>query len=497
MYVTSSNPPQSRRGFALALLCTAAFMVILDASVVMVALPSIKLDLGFSAAALPWVVSGYAVTFGGLLLLGGRSADLLGRRRMFMVGSGLFAIASLFCGLAPSSGALIAARLVQGVAAAIMAPTALSILVSTFPQGAERNRALGIWGTASGMGATAGWFVGGPITSQFGWPWIFLMNVPLGFGLVALAPILLQESRMRTEQSNQRFDFAGAATITLACFALVYAVVNAAVVGWTDWRTLSLLGLSVALISLFAIVEGRSAEALVPLHVFRSRALVGGSLVIMANGIVAFGMPFMLTQYAQQVLGLTPRGFGIMSAVLPIMAALASFSGQSAVTRFGARWIAGGGSVLMSLACLLLTRVSVDGSYFPDILLPLLIFGAGIGSASVASSIAALGGVSEADSGLAAGLTNAAFQIGGALGVAVLSTVALSQTVGTTPLVALTHGFQWGFSAAALFPVLALVAISFLFGKAGRSVGSRSSWEEVVAVGDGRGLGAARHAELA
>jgi EmrB/QacA subfamily drug resistance transporter len=461
-----SSVPDPRRWKALALLCTAFFMVILDSAIVVVALPSIDADLGFSASGLQWVLSAYLLSFGGLLLLGGRAADLLGRRRVFMVGTGLFALASLACGLAGSDTALIAARVVQGVAAAVMTPTALSILTTTFEEGAERNKALGVWAAVGGVGATAAWLVGGPITDGLGWEWIFFINVPVALTVVALSPVLLRESR--GPERERRFDVAGAVTITAALVALVYAVVEAPEVGWTDAQTLGLLALSAALIALFAVIEARSAAPLAPLRVFRSRALVGGNLVLFALGMLAFGMPFILTQYAQQVLDYSPVEFGLGSVVMPVTAAIGSATGQAIATKGGVRPIVVVSMVLTGLGCLLLTQVSVDGSYLGDIFFGLLIFGPGLGAGYVAASIASLAGVAEAEAGLASGLNNTSFQIGGAVGVAILSSVAISQADGTEPLVALTNGFQSAFAVAIAFAVLGLLTAILLLGRLSR-----------------------------
>jgi EmrB/QacA subfamily drug resistance transporter len=455
--------PDPRRWKALALLCTAFFMVILDSAIVIVALPSIEQDLGFSAGDLQWVLSAYLLSFGGLLLLGGRAADLLGRRRVFMVGTALFALASLGCGLAGSDVALIAARVVQGVAAAIMTPTALSILTTTFEEGAERNKALGVWAAIGGIGATAAWLVGGPITDGLGWEWIFFINVPVAAGVVALSPILLRESRDR--ERVREFDIAGAVTISAALVALVYAVVEAPEAGWADRQTLGLLGISAALIALFAVIEARSAAPLAPLRVFRSRALVGGNLVLFALGMLAFGMPFILTQYAQQVLHYSPVEFGLSSVVMPVTAAIGSATGQAIATRGGIRQIVAVSMVLTGLGCLLLTQVSVGGSYLGDIFFGLLIFGPGLGAGYVAGSIASLAGVADAEAGLASGLNNTSFQIGGAVGVAILSSVAVSQADGADPLVALTNGYQSAFATAIAFAVLGLLVAIPLLGK--------------------------------
>jgi EmrB/QacA subfamily drug resistance transporter len=460
---TIEPPPDPRRWRALALLCAAFFMVILDSAIVVVALPSIDADLGFSAGDLQWVLSAYLLSFGGLLLLGGRAADLLGRRRVFMVGTTLFALASLACGTAGSVPVLIAARVVQGVAAAIMTPTALSILMTTFPEGAERNKALGVWAAIGGIGATAAWLVGGPITEGLGWEWIFFINVPVALTVVALSPVLLRESRDRGRA--QRFDVAGAATITAALVALVYAVVEAPDAGWAGGQTLGLLALAAALLALFVRIEARATAPLAPLRMFRSRVLIGGNLVMFTLGMVGFGMPFILTQYAQGVLHYSPLEFGLASVVMPVTAALGSITGQAIATRGGVRTIAGVGMALTGAGGLLLSQVSVDGSYLADILPGLLVFGPGLGAAYVAGSIASLAGITDSDAGLASGLSNSSFQIGGAVGVAILSTIAVSEAHGSDPLAAATNGFQAAFATAIIFAALGLLAAITLLGR--------------------------------
>ena len=457
---TTPTAPDPRRWKALALLCAAFFMVILDSSIVVVALPSIDADLHFAAGDLQWVLSAYLLSFGGLLLLGGRAADLLGRRRLFMAGTALFALASLACGLAGSVAMLIAARVIQGVAAAIMTPTALSIVTTTFAEGAERNKALGIWAAIGGVGATAAWLVGGPITEGLGWEWIFFLNVPVALAVVALSPVLLRESR--DQARARRFDVAGALTISSALVALVYGVVEAPTTGWGDPQTLGLLALSAALMALFAWIESRSPAPLAPLRVFRSRELVGGNLVLVALGMAAFGMPFTLTQYAQEVLHYSPLEFGLASVVMPVMAAVGSIAGQSLATKGHLRAIAAGGLALTALGCLSLSQVRVDGSYLGDIFFGLLLFGPGLGAAYVAASIASLAGVAESDAGLASGLNNSSFQIGGAIGVAIVSTVAVSQAQGADPLSAMTNGFQSAFATAIVFGAAGLVAAVLL-----------------------------------
>jgi EmrB/QacA subfamily drug resistance transporter len=470
-----SPQPDPRRWKALALLCSAFFMVILDSAIVIVALPSIETDLGLSTDDLQWVLSAYLLSFGGLLLLGGRSADLLGRRSMFMVGTGLFALASLGCGLAWSGEALIVARVIQGVAAAIMTPTALSIVMTTFQEGSERNKALGVWSMVGGAGATAAWLVGGPITSELGWEWIFLINVPIGLGLLALSPVLLAESR--ATDGRRAFDFAGALTVTAALVLLVYAVVEAPETGWGDPQTIGLLAGSLALMGVFAAIEARSEAPLAPLRIFRSRALVGGNLVLFALGMLAFGMPFILTQYAQQVLDYSPIEFGVGSVVMPVTAALGSAAGQSIVTRSGFRAVAAVSLVLTGAGCALLTQVSVDGTYLEDIFFGLLVFGPGLGAGYVAGSVASLAGVAEQEAGLASGLNNSSFQIGGAVGVAILSTVAVSEADAPGRLAALTEGSQAAFTAAIAFAAIGVVAALALLGKPGLAPRARPAPE--------------------
>jgi len=448
--------PDSRRWNALALLCTAFFMVILDSAIVVVALPSIEADLAFSPADLQWVLSAYLLSFGGLLLLGGRAADLLGRRRMFIAGTALFALASLGAGLAPSSGALLAARVVQGVAAAVMTPTALSLVMTTFPEGAERNKALGIWGSTGAVGGTAAWLIGGPITDGLGWEWIFFLNVPVAAAVVALSPALLRESR--ATGARRRFDIAGALTSTVALVALVFAVVEAPEVGWGAPRTLGLLALAAVMLAVFALIEARSDAPLAPLRVFRSRSLVGGNLVLFALGTMAFGVPFILTQYAQQELGWSPIQFGLGSVVMPLTAVIGTFTAQAVASRGGIRRVAVAAVALTGLGSLALTQVSAGGSYLGDIFFALIPLGLGTGAAYVAGSIASLSGVAESEAGLASGLNNAAFQIGGAVGVAILSTAAVS--AGSA-----IDGYRAAFATAIAVAVLGMLAAALLLGR--------------------------------
>ena len=465
----SAVTPNPRRWWALALLCGAFFMVILDANIVVVALPSIEADLGFSAQGLQWVISAYALTFAGLLLLGGRAADLLGRRRVFMVGILLFTLASLVCGLAWSPGALIAARAVQGIGAAIMTPTALSIVSTTFPEGSERNKALAIWGMNGAFGGTAGYLIGGPLVDGPGWQWIFFINVPIGLAALALSPQLLRESRGAL--TRRSYDPAGALTITGALVLLVYALVEAPDAGWGSPRTILVFAAAAALLSTFAMIESRHPAPLVPLRLLRSRTLVGANAVLLCFAAAGFGMPFILTLYCQQVLGYSPLEFGVSFVVTPVAAAVGMIVAQGAVARLGFRTVAASGMALLGAGSLLLTQVSVGGSYLGDVFLGLLVFGAGIGPAFATATIAALAGVAEHESGVASGLTNTAFQLGGALGVAIVSTVAVSSSAdylagntGADPLVVLTEGFQSAFVACVVLAGIGVALALLLLG---------------------------------
>ncbi|NGN68527.1 MFS transporter, partial [Streptomyces sp. A7024] len=336
-----TTTPDPRRWHALGLLCLAGFMVILDAQIVLLALPSIAAELDFAPGRSQWVLSAYLLAFGGLLLLGGRTADLLGRRRVFLAGTALFLVSSLLCGLAWSAGVLVAARVVQGLSAAVMAPTALSILMNTFAEGAERNRALAIWSTAGGFGATAALLIGGPLTGALGWEWVFFLNVPVAALLLALGPVLLRESRAGTG-GLKAYDPAGAAAVTLALVACVYAIVEAPRAGWLSAQTLGLLAATAALLAVFVRIEARAAAPLVPLRLLKSRSVSGGNAVMFLLGGSAFGMSYALSQYGQVVLGLSPLRFGLYNVVMPVLTLVGSIAGQAVVTRRGPRPVAAG-----------------------------------------------------------------------------------------------------------------------------------------------------------
>jgi EmrB/QacA subfamily drug resistance transporter len=449
----------SKRWFALALLCLTGFMIILDASIVLVAVPSIERELTFSTGGVQGVPSGYALMFGGLLLLGGRVSDLLGRRRVLIAGLLLFAASSLLCGFAWTGDALVFARGLQGIAAAVLAPSALSIVMTTFPDGADRNKALGIWGATSGVGGTAGSLIGGPVTDGLGWQWIFFINVPVCLLVVALAPVLLKDSR---GPGRRGFDFAGAVTVTAALIVLVYAVIEAPTS--SAGRTTLLALASAVLFALFVLVEKRSAAPLVPLRIFRSRAVVGGNLIGMTWGLGAFGLNFVYTQYAQLALGTSAIRYGLMSSVLAAAAVCGSIVGQNLVTRVGPRLVAAGSLVLAGIGSTVMSLLTVSSGYFEVAFWGLTIFGAGLGAGSVAGSIAALSEVAEQDSGVASGLQNASFQIGGAVGIAVLSAVAIANTTGSAPA-ELVAGYRVAFAACWAFIAVGLVGTSLLVGR--------------------------------
>lgn len=455
----SVEPPDPRRWKALALLGTSFFMVILDATIVLTAIPSIQDDLSLDIADVQWVLTGYVITFGGLMLFFGRVADLVGRRGVFLAGVALFVVSSLLCGIAWDGWVLLAARAVQGVSAAIMAPTALSIVVSVFRNPAERNRALGVWGALGGVGATAGLLLGGVITSGVGWEWIFYINVPIGVAIFLLVPALINETKDRV--TVRRFDAAGAISITAALVLLIYAIVNAPKVGWASTGTIAQLAAAAMLIALFLVIESRSPAPLVPLRIFKLRNLTAGNLTILAVGLTVDGMLFPLTIYVQEVLDYSALQFGLTSAVMTVMSIVGAFAGQAAVTKLGLRPVAVPALLLIAIGTALLITVSADGTFWGDLFWGMLIFGPGMGAAFVASQIAALDGVAEEESGLAAGLVDTSFNIGSALGIAIVTSVALSVADGVAsdePKVALTEGIQSAFVVATVFAVLGLLA---------------------------------------
>jgi EmrB/QacA subfamily drug resistance transporter len=454
-----------RRWQALALLATTQFVVVLDAAIVNVALPSIGTDLHFSQQNLQWVVNAYVLTFGGFLLLGGRAADLLGRRRMFIVGLVVFAIASLAGGLAGSEGQLIAARAVQGLGGAILAPAALSIVAATFTEGAERNKAMGVWGAVAGSGGAAGVLLGGVLTDGLGWEWVFWVNVPIALAAAALAPSLIAESR--AQDMARRFDVAGALSVTAGLSILVYALVDAESAGWGSAQTVVLLALSLVLLAGFGAIEARSAQPLVPFRIFRLRGLTAANATMLAFAAGMFSMFFFVSLYMQQVLGFEPLEAGL--AYLPLSGGIIVAAGVASqlATRFGVRPVLLPGLVLTVAGLAWFSRVSPDGSFLSDVLGPSLLAAVGLGMVFVSATIASVAGVKERESGLASGLINTSQQLGGALGLALLSTLANTRTEdvagGARPGArALTEGFQVAFLGTAGFALLALVIAAAL-----------------------------------
>jgi EmrB/QacA subfamily drug resistance transporter len=451
---------ERRKWLALALLSVVQFMVVLDIAIVNVALPSIKVDLGFSQENLQWVISAYALVFGGFLLLGGRAADLLGRRRIFFVGLAVFSLASLFAGLAWSEPSLIAARAVQGLGAAIITPAALSILSTTFVEGRERNIALGVWGAVGGFGAAAGVLLGGILTDALSWEWIFFINVPVGVIAFALTPFLLTESR---DARVKRFDVPGAVLVTAGLSSLVYAITQAGTNGWTSAKTISFFAVAFVLLAGFVGWERRHPEPLMRFGILRTKTIAGANVAGFILGTALFSMFLMLTLYMQQVLGYSAMKSGVAYLAVAGTAIIWSAVAAQLVTRVGVKPVLVAGMTAMTAGLVYFTQVSVGGSYLGDLLPGFLLIGFGIGFAYVPISIAALAGVKPAEAGLASGLINTSQQIGGALGIAALSTIATSRTAdkiaaGAAQPSALVDGFQTAFLVGAGIAAAGIIA---------------------------------------
>jgi EmrB/QacA subfamily drug resistance transporter len=449
-----------RRWKALAVLGVAYLMVVLDVSIVNVALPSIQTDLKFSPEDLQWVVSGYALTFGGFLLLGGRMGDILGRRRLFMIGLGLFFVTSLWAGLANSPEMLIIARLAQGAAGAILSPSVFSIISVTFREGAERNKALGILGGIAGSGAAIGVLLGGVLTSYVSWEWIFFVNLPISALALALVPRYVRESR--AEGLAKHFDASGAVTVTGSLMFLVYGLTQSTNNGWGSFETIGSLVASAVLMAAFLAIELRSRSPLVRLGIFRKRTLTGANLIGFMLGTMIFGVFYMLSLYMQQVLGFSAMetGVGYLAIALTVVASAAI--SQALVTKVGVKPILTIGMVLLMAALGYFTQMSPNGSYTADLLPGFFLMGIGMGFSFVPISIAALAGVDGPEAGLASGLINTSQQIGGALGLAILVTVATTRTEnllakGTPGPVALTDGFSLAFWVAVAFGVVSVI----------------------------------------
>jgi EmrB/QacA subfamily drug resistance transporter len=442
------------------------FVVVLDASIVNVALPTIGKGLHFSEQSLPWVVNAYVIAFGGFLLLGGRAADLLGRRRVFMAGLIVVAVASLAAGFATNQGQLIAARAAQGLGAAIISPSALSIVTMMFRDGSERNKALGAWGAVAGSAGAAGVLLGGILTDGLGWEWVLWVNVPVALVALALSPGLIPESR--SESATRHFDAAGAVTITAGLSVLAYALLDASSAGWGSTKIVSLLALSVVLIAAFVWIELRSHAPLVPFRIFRLRTLTGANVVGIMLGASLFSMFFFISLYMQQVLGYSAIHAGLSYLPLALTIIVAAGMGGQLVTRFGFKPVLAAGMAFVAAGLLWFSQVSVGGGFLTDILGPSVLAAIGLGFGFVTSTIAAVSGVEQREQGLASGLINTSQQIGGALGLAVLSTIATSQTShamasGTSTLPsALTDGFQSAFLAGAVIAALGFAATLIL-----------------------------------
>jgi EmrB/QacA subfamily drug resistance transporter len=416
------------RWLVLAVTVTAQFMVVLDAAVVNVALPVIGRDLRFAPENLQWVVTAYSIVFGGMLLLGGRLADILGRRRLFIAGVALFGLGSLLCGFSWSAGMLIAFRAVQGFGGALLSPAGLSIVVTTFTESRERNLALGIWGAASGGGGAAGVLFGGVLTSYAGWPWIFFVNLPVGVAVLAAAPLLLRESRATL--LRRRFDVAGASSITAGLMLFVYGITRASQHGWTKSSTLGPLVAAIALMLAFVAIELRSRAPLLPLGIFRLRTLSVANATMLSVSAVAFAQFFLLTLYLQEALGYTAIRTGLAFAAITVTVAVCSNVAEALVTRLGVRRVVTVGMLLSAAAVALFARLPLRGHYFQDVFPGLVVSGIGLALAFVAATIAALEGVHADQAGVASGLINTTRQIGGSLGVAAVTAIAATSMGG-------------------------------------------------------------------
>ena len=463
---------ERRRWLVLAVTVAAQFMVIVDVAVVNVALPAIQRDLHFSQESLQWVITAYSILFAGTLLLGGRLADLLGRRRLFMTGVAVFTLGSLLSGLAWSEAALIATRGLQGLGGALLAPAALSIVVTTFREGRERNIALGVWGAASGAGGAVGVLLGGVLTSYLSWSWIFFVNLPVGVAVLAVTPWLIAESRAAL--AHRHFDVAGATSITAGLMVLVYAITRTSEHGWSDGVTVGLLAIAAALIAAFVVIEARSPAPLLPLRIFRLRTLSAANAVMLMVGATAFAQFFLLALYLQQVLRYSALETGVAFIAITVTIILVSNVGQALTTRLGPRPVLTTGLLLTAAGAALYAQMPADGHYFWDVFPGLIVSGIGLALTFVPVTIAGLTGVQPADAGVASGLINTSRQIGGSLGLAAVTTIAATASshyarTHQVPAVdgqALTHGFQVAFYALMGFALAgAAIAAAFLESK--------------------------------
>jgi len=449
----------------LVLICIAQFMVILDATIVNVALPSIQKDLNLSEGNLQWIVNAYTLVFGGFLLLGGRAGDLVGRKRVFLIGLVIFTTASLLDGLASSEAMLIGARALQGLGAALVSPAALSIISTTFAEGRERARALGVWAAIAIGGSAVGLVLGGFLTQYLSWPWIFFVNVPVGIAAFVLSLRLIPESR--DEHAHRSYDVAGAVTVTGGLMSLVYAIVGAQSAGWGSAKTIGFFVLAAVLLAAFVLIEHRAKAPLVRLSIFRIRSLLTANVTMFLAASAIFAMFFFNTLYLQRVLGYQPLKAGL--AFLPFTAGIMVSAGLASALapRIGVRPVAAVGMLLTAGGLLLLTQLPVHGSYVADVLPAILLSSLGMGAVFMPLTLVATTGLRNEDQGLASGLFNTSQQIGGALGLAVLSTIATSKTAsaGGTQNEALVVGFHWAFAAGAVIMITALVVLLSLLRK--------------------------------
>jgi EmrB/QacA subfamily drug resistance transporter len=463
----ANKPARERRNITLAVVLCAQLMIVLDMTVVNVALPSMATGLHLSATGLSWVLNAYTLTFGGLLLLGGRAGDVLGRRNTFIAGLALFTLASLAGGLATSSAVLLTARAIQGVGAAIASPAVLATIVASFPEGRERVRALGAFTAVAMGGASLGLVLGGMLTQWASWRWVFFVNVPVGVAVIAVAPRLLA----RSPRVTARLDIAGALTSTTGMSALVYGFIHAASAGWANVTTIGSFAAAVVLLGLFVRVESRAQEPITPLWLLRDRSRAASYLarLLLVGGM--FGMFFFLTQFVQDVLHFSPLRAGL--AFVPMTAALLAMSRMAPrlVPRFGAKPLLVAGLVPVVAGMAWLGQVSTSTTYLPGILVPMLLLGIGMGFAFVPLTMASLAGVPPQDSGAAASMVNVMQQVGGSLGLAILVTIfgSARQSAAAHPLAGATaaeqarhvlvHGMSTAFSAAAIFDALALLVV--------------------------------------
>ena len=454
------------RWLALYVLCLASLMIVLDATIVNVALPSIREDLGFSQTSLAWVVNAYLLTYGGCLLLGGRLGDLFGHRRLFLIGISLFTLASLACGVATSQAFLIAARSVQGVGGAIASAVSLSLMMTLFTEPADRAKAMGVFGFVAAGGGSIGVTLGGILTDSLDWHWIFLVNFPIGIAVVALSLKLLPAARI--EDAAVKLDVAGAITVTSALMLAVYAIVNGNQNGWTSAQTLGMLGAAAVLLAVFLVIESRVESPLMPLRLFRLRNLATANVVGILWAAAMFAWFFLAALYMQLVLGYTPLEVGL--AFLPANLIMGVFSlGLSAklVMRFGIRAPLAVGLVLAAAGMVLFVRAPVDGSFVVDVLPSMMLLGLGAGTAFNPVLLAAMSDVDQSEAGLASGVVNTSFMMGGAVGLAVLASLAQSRTEslrasGDGVLTALTGGYHAAFLLGAVFALTAAALGAFL-----------------------------------